>query len=81
MNALKIDRSFVADLDDDGESTAIVRTIVTLAHSLGLEAIAEGVETEAQRDRLLSFNCDLAQGYFLARPAPANAVPALLVRY
>ena len=69
MNALKIDRSFVVDLDEEGEATAIVRTIVTLAHSLGLEAIAEGVELPAQRDRLVSFNCDLVQGYLFARPS------------
>ncbi len=73
--ALKIDRSFVSDLDGERrtESVAVVRAIVALAGSLGIETIAEGVETESQRDRLLELNCTYAQGFLYGRPAPLDA--------
>ena len=70
--ALKIDRSFVAGLDPgmQGESCAVVRAIIALADSLGIETIAEGVETDAQRDCLRALQCRYAQGYLFGRPAP-----------
>ena len=70
--ALKIDRSFVAGLDPgmQGESCAVVRAIIALADSLGIETIAEGVETDAQRDCLRALHCRYAQGYLFGRPAP-----------
>ena len=70
--ALKIDRSFVADLDGDArtESVAVIRAIVALAGSLGIEIIAEGVETMAQRERLLELGCTYAQGFLFGRPQP-----------
>lgn len=70
--ALKIDRSFVADLDGDArtESVAVIRAIVALAGSLGMEIIAEGVETLPQRDRLMELGCTYAQGFLYARPEP-----------
>ena len=70
--ALKIDRSFVAGLDPgmQGESCAVVRAIIALADSLGIETIAEGVETDAQRDCLRGLHCRYAQGYLFGRPAP-----------
>ena len=70
--ALKIDRSFVADLDGDAraESVAVIRAIVALAGSLGIELIAEGVETLAQRDRLMELGCTYAQGFLYGRPEP-----------
>ena len=67
---LKIDQSFVRDLGGDGDSAAIVRTVVALADSLGLETIAEGVEQAAQRDRLAELGCTQYQGYYFSRPIP-----------
>ena len=73
--ALKIDRSFVADLNGDArvESVAVIRAIVALADSLGIEIIAEGVETLAQRDRLMELGCTYAQGFLYGRPEPMPA--------
>jgi diguanylate cyclase (GGDEF)-like protein/PAS domain S-box-containing protein len=78
LNTLKIDRSFVWALDNDTERHEIVQSIVMLAHNLGMTAIAEGVETPEQLQRLRDFNCDLAQGYLLAKPLPTEGVEALL---
>ena len=68
VEMLKIDRSFVAGLGRDTGSEAIVAAVVGLASSLGLSAVAEGVETEAQRDRLCEMGCPLGQGYLFGRP-------------
>ncbi|MFT4178035.1 MAG: EAL domain-containing protein [Thermomonas sp.] len=69
---LKIDRSFVSGLDGDAQasSVAVVRAIIALAGSLGIEIIAEGVETERQRERLMELGCEYAQGFLLGSPAP-----------
>jgi diguanylate cyclase (GGDEF)-like protein len=69
---LKIDRSFVSDLETSRDARAIVDAVVHLAHAMGLSVVAEGVETEGQRDILLELGCDELQGYFYARPMPAN---------
>ncbi len=74
ITALKIDRSFVADLGRSDESIEMVRTIITLAHNLGLNTIAEGVETAEQVRRLAALDCDYAQGFFFARPMLPAAV-------
>ncbi|MET0382866.1 MAG: EAL domain-containing protein [Burkholderiaceae bacterium] len=71
---LKIDRMFVSDLETSGDARAIVSAVVHLAHDLGLGVVAEGVETEGQRDVLIALDCDELQGYFFARPMPANNV-------
>lgn len=71
---LKIDRSFVADIETSGDALAIVSAVIRLAHELGLGVVAEGVETKGQRDILLSLGCDELQGYFLARPMPAETL-------
>lgn len=71
---LKIDRSFVQDLDKSSDARAIVEAVVRLAHALDLCVVAEGVETRAQQDILLALGCDELQGFLLARPMPADAL-------
>jgi EAL domain-containing protein (putative c-di-GMP-specific phosphodiesterase class I) len=77
-DAIKIDKSFVKGLGEDVEDAAIVRTIIELAHTLGMEVIAEGVETEEQVALLEEMGCDFAQGYHFAQPLPPEEIPALL---
>jgi EAL domain-containing protein (putative c-di-GMP-specific phosphodiesterase class I) len=72
IDAIKIDRSFVSGLGTGGTEARIVESLILLAKSLGLQVVAEGVETEAQLDWLRGRRCDLAQGYLLGRPAPAG---------
>lgn len=72
LDRLKIDQSFVRDLLTDSHTEAIVKTIITLGQSLGLEVIAEGVETQAERDALLALGCDSFQGYLFGRPVPLS---------
>jgi diguanylate cyclase (GGDEF)-like protein/PAS domain S-box-containing protein len=71
INKLKIDRSFIRDMLDDADDAAIVRAIINLGHSLGLEIVAEGVETEAQLALLRRYGCEHVQGYLLSPPTPA----------
>jgi len=78
ISALKIDRSFIDTMSKNPESMTIVSTIISLAHSLKLKVIAEGVETEDQARLLRLFKCDQLQGYLLGRPAPFDSVSALL---
>ena len=79
VDSVKIDRSFVKDLDLDGAgSSTLVRGIIALAHSLALEVVAEGVETEQQLNLLRSMGCDVNQGFYLHRPMPAQRVEELL---
>jgi len=81
VDVLKVDRSFVDGVDTDPSDSAIVTAIVTLAHNLGMKAVAEGVETVAQLDELRRLGCDLGQGYLFARPASGDAVADLLERW
>ncbi|MCX7897601.1 MAG: EAL domain-containing protein [Rhodocyclaceae bacterium] len=78
IDALKIDRAFVADLEHDVNDAMICRATVALAKSLRLAVIAEGVETAAQRDFLAAIGCDCLQGYHFGRPAPAETFMAVL---
>jgi len=75
---LKIDIAFIRNLPDDVEDTVIVRTIIAMAHALGLTVIAEGVETEAQLALLHHEGCDRIQGYLLGKPLPADEATAML---
>jgi EAL domain-containing protein (putative c-di-GMP-specific phosphodiesterase class I) len=74
VDELKIDRSFVRGMASNERNASIVRSIIELGHSLGLRVVAEGLEDEPTLQRLTSLGCDFAQGYFLGRPAPADAV-------
>jgi len=76
---IKIDKSFVIDAPKSRDARVIVRAIVELAHNLGLQATAEGIETEEVRRMLLDFGCDMAQGYLFARPMPADALKGWVV--
>jgi len=74
INVLKIDRSFIRDITADDSDAQIVKTIVLMAHSLGISTVAEGVEEEEQLELLKSFNCELIQGYYYSRPLPLEEV-------
>ena len=74
VDELKLDRSFVARVTTDARSAAIVRSTIELAHALGLQVVAEGVEDRQTLDAVESFGCDYAQGYYFSRPVPAAAV-------
>jgi EAL domain-containing protein (putative c-di-GMP-specific phosphodiesterase class I) len=78
LDVLKIDRSFVSDMDRDSQSAEIVSAVITLAHALELEVIAEGVETAEQLDRLRRLGCDIGQGYYFAKPLPEPEAGRLL---
>ena len=79
VDTLKIDRSFISHMDTDVETHEIVRIIVMLAHGLDLKVVAEGVETREQADMLKDIDCDFAQGYLYARPAPSETIDQLLL--
>jgi EAL domain-containing protein (putative c-di-GMP-specific phosphodiesterase class I) len=78
IHTLKIDRSFITDIAKNFTDQAIAKTIVTLAHSLGMRTIAEGVETAGQLERLRAFGADCFQGYLTSRPLPAAQFEAFL---
>ena len=77
VDALKVDRSFVAGLGKDPEDSAIVEAVVSMAHSLRLSVVAEGVETDEQLNRLRELGCELAQGFYFAAPVPPSALDPL----
>lgn len=72
FNTLKIDRSFVSNVDENGENSEILQTIISLAKNLKMQAIAEGIETESQLKTLRDLNCDYAQGYLFSKPLPKD---------
>ena len=79
IHRLKLDRSFIKDLEANNSDAAICSATIVLGHNLGLDLVAEGVETEAQRDYLHSIGCDLLQGFLYSRPMPAyQVVPFVL---
>jgi diguanylate cyclase (GGDEF)-like protein/PAS domain S-box-containing protein len=80
VGTLKIDRSFLAEVPESREAAAVITAILHLGRALGRSIIAEGVETEAQRDFLLGEGCELVQGFLFARPMPADEVADLMAR-
>ena len=78
LDTLKIDRSFTLRLTDERESAGIVEAIITLARTLGLGVITEGIETSQQLEQLRSLRCDHGQGYLFSRPQDTGAIGALL---
>jgi EAL domain-containing protein (putative c-di-GMP-specific phosphodiesterase class I) len=77
LDEIKIDRSFINDLPADRGARAVVASIVHLGHALGLTVVAEGVESEAQLEQVREMGCDLAQGFHLSPPLPADALNRL----
>jgi EAL domain-containing protein (putative c-di-GMP-specific phosphodiesterase class I) len=80
VNTLKIDRSFVGRIGEAAENIEIVRTIVSLAENIGMEVVAEGVETLSQLTQLRKLNCRYGQGYLFSRPVDAASVTAWISR-
>jgi EAL domain-containing protein (putative c-di-GMP-specific phosphodiesterase class I) len=74
VDVVKIDRSFIEPIERDPQEAAIVAAVISLSHALGLRTVAEGIETIAQVDRLRALGCDLAQGFYFAKPGPAEDV-------
>ena len=81
IDALKIDRSFVRNLVDDPDDAAVASAVIALAHTLKLQVVAEGVETEEQRAFLAAHRCDRIQGHLFSEPVPAEACEAFLARH
>lgn len=81
FDVLKIDRSFIKDIDSKPESAGLVKTIIAMAHNLGMEVIGEGVETELQADFIRDRECHFGQGYFYAKPLPALEFSNWLKKY
>jgi len=80
LDTIKIDRSFVDGIDADGSNLPIVQAVIALAHGLGIEVVAEGIETAGQSARLRELVCDRGQGYFYARPQPPDELSELLAK-
>jgi EAL domain-containing protein (putative c-di-GMP-specific phosphodiesterase class I) len=80
VDAVKIDRSLVAQLPAEGDGASLTRAVIGMAHSLGLQVIAEGVETRAQWDFLAAHGCDAVQGNYYCAPAPEETITAMLLQ-
>ena len=79
MSTVKIDRSFIDDVAENPASATLAEAIIAMAHTLGKQVVAEGVETIEQLDFLRERGCDAVQGYYLARPLTVTAMSQLLV--
>jgi EAL domain-containing protein (putative c-di-GMP-specific phosphodiesterase class I) len=80
VDLIKIDRSFVRDLEEDPDDAAIIDAVVNLGRSLGIRTVAEGVENERQHGFITSLGCDYGQGFLYGKAAPAEEVEAMLKR-
>jgi diguanylate cyclase (GGDEF)-like protein/PAS domain S-box-containing protein len=78
IDMLKVDRSFVHGVEHDAKDAAITANLVSLAHAMGVLAVAEGIESEGQLEKLRGVGCDFAQGFLFARPAPAEQITGML---
>jgi EAL domain-containing protein (putative c-di-GMP-specific phosphodiesterase class I) len=78
LTTLKIDRSFIMDIEDNEDDQEITRAIIAMGKSLNLATLAEGVETKEQVEILRGYGCEYIQGYFYSRPLPANAMTEYL---
>ena len=81
VDGIKIDRSFVLNMAADASDAVIVRSTIELGRSLGLTVVAEGVETAANWEQLKALGCELAQGFYLSRPVPADEIAPFLRRH
>jgi EAL domain-containing protein (putative c-di-GMP-specific phosphodiesterase class I) len=80
VDVVKIDQSFVRNIEDESEAPYIVQAVILLARGMKMESIAEGVETDGQRRKLVELGCDTLQGFFFAKPCPAEAIPEMIER-
>ncbi|MGE5775853.1 MAG: putative bifunctional diguanylate cyclase/phosphodiesterase, partial [Chloroflexota bacterium] len=80
IDTLKIDRTFVSRIGNNGSGSEIVQTILALAHDLGMKVVAEGIETDEQLSKLKSMECEYGQGYLFTKPVDSQAVEALLIK-
>jgi EAL domain-containing protein (putative c-di-GMP-specific phosphodiesterase class I) len=80
VQTIKIDRSFLDDTDDQAGQQPVLQGIVMMGHALGLQLVAEGIETSAQREALRALDCDYGQGYLFSRPLDRTQAEALLAR-
>ncbi|MDH5679601.1 MAG: EAL domain-containing protein, partial [Nitrospinota bacterium] len=78
INIVKMDRSFVMDLETDPDSRLVAKAIITLAHDLGMKVVAEGVETKYQLDFLKETQCDEMQGYLFSKAVPSHEIESML---
>ncbi len=81
LSKIKIDRLFVSEIMHSPSDQALVKSIITLADSLSIEVLAEGIETQEQESSLISLGCDYAQGFFYAKPIPAQNIPEFLKQW
>jgi EAL domain-containing protein (putative c-di-GMP-specific phosphodiesterase class I) len=81
IDRLKVDRSFVRDMETNPDNLAIVRTIIQLGASLGISITAEGVETKQQLELLRAMGCDCIQGYLFSKPIDPASIPAYMVHH
>jgi len=78
VRTLKIDRSFIADIPNDGIAATLAESIISMAHGLRLSVVAEGIENASQLTSLQSYGCDEIQGYLISRPVTADKFSAML---
>lgn len=81
IDGVKIDKSFIDYMDNEGVEKELTGAIVELAHRIGLQTVAEGIETQGQLEKLRNYQCDVSQGYFFSKPVPVNQIYSLLQKF